>query len=67
MLCIGTLVLAAGCTSEETLIEPPSKSTLGERTFDQSPALNLNYTKPTDYEPVSIGDTLRYAEVLSWL
>lgn len=65
MLLIGTLVLAAGCASEETLIEPPSKSALGERAFKQSPALNLNQTRPVDYEPVSTGDTLRYTEALS--
>lgn len=65
LLVTGALVLAAGCASEETLIEPPSQNTLGDKNYEQSPALNLNQTKPIDYEEFSIGDTLRYAEALS--
>jgi cobalt-zinc-cadmium efflux system outer membrane protein len=65
LLVLGMLVLAAGCASEESLIEPPSESTLGEKNYEQSPALNLSQTKPIDYEEFSIGDTLRYAEALS--
>ncbi|MEX0944944.1 MAG: TolC family protein [Balneolaceae bacterium] len=64
MLCIGMLVLAAGCASEQTLIEPPSKSTLGEKTFEKSPALN----KEIKHKPkadVMISDTLTFSQALA--
>ena len=58
------LVLAAGCASEQTLIEPPSKSTLGEKTFEQSPALN-NEIKQKPKADVVISDTLTFSQALA--
>ncbi|MTI88993.1 MAG: TolC family protein [Balneolaceae bacterium] len=64
LLALGMLVLAAGCVSEETLIKPPSKSTLGEKNYDHSPALNKNMN-PQDSVNVPISDTLTFTDALS--
>ena len=63
-LVIGILVLVAGCASEEALIEPPSKSTLGEKNYELSPALNSD-TEEADGPEVIIGDTLTFPDALS--
>lgn len=65
LLVLGMLVLAAGCASEETLIEPPSQSTLGEKTFKQSPALNKNISPLDTTSKVVISDTLTFSDALS--
>ena len=64
ILVVCAFVLVAGCASEEALIEPPSESTLGEETFESSPALNLNMER-TDSVEVVIGDTLTFSDALS--
>ena len=65
VLVIGILVLAAGCASEETLIEPPSESTLGEQTYEHSPALNQNVNQTDTVSQVVITDTLTFSNALS--
>lgn len=65
LLVLGMFVLAAGCASEETLIEPPSESTLGEKTFKQSPALNKNVNMQDTLSEVTISDTLTFSDALS--
>lgn len=67
LLVTGMLVLAAGCATEESIIEPPSKSTLGERTYKQSPALNLNENrkKPDTSTSITVSDTLSFEDALS--
>lgn len=65
MLVIGMLVLATGCAIEETLIEPPSKSTLGDATVEQSPALNKNINAQDTAPEVTISDTLTFSDALS--
>lgn len=65
VLAAGVLVLAAGCASEETLIEPPSKSTLGERVYEQSPALNQNINKQSDSDSVTISERLTFSDALA--
>lgn len=65
LLALGMLLLAAGCASEETLIEPPSKSTLGEKPYEQSPALNKNVNPQDTASTIVIGDTLTFSDALS--
>ncbi|MDZ7691788.1 MAG: TolC family protein [Balneolaceae bacterium] len=65
LLVIGMLVLAAGCASEETLIEPPSESTLGEKNYERSPALNKHVSPQDTTTSVVISDTLIFADALS--
>lgn len=65
LLALGMLVLVAGCASEETLIEPPSESTLGEQTYEQSPALNKNANPNDTASTVVISDTLTFSDALS--
>lgn len=65
LLALGMLVLAAGCASEQTLIEPPSKSTLGEKNYEQSPALNKNVNPQDTATTIVIGDTLTFSDALS--
>ncbi len=65
VLVIGILVLSAGCASEETLIEPPSESTLGEQTYEHSPALNQNVNRTDTVSKVVITDTLTFSDALS--
>lgn len=65
VLALGMLVLAAGCASEETLIEPPSKSTLGEQTYEASPALNQNVNPRDTASRVAISDTVTFSDALS--
>lgn len=65
MLALGLLVLAAGCATEETLIEPPSKSTLGENVYKNSPALNKKINKQDTVSQVVISDTLIFSDALS--
>lgn len=65
LLALGMLVLAAGCASEQTLIEPPSKSTLGEKPYEASPALNKNVNPQDTASTIVIGDTLTFSDALS--
>ena len=65
VLLIGMLVLAAGCASEESLIEPPSESTLGEQIYEQSSALNKNLNRSTQTESIAISDTLIFSDALA--
>lgn len=65
LLAIGMLVLAAGCASEQTLIEPPSESTLGDKNYGQSPALNKNVEPQDTASAVTISDTLTFSDALS--
>ncbi|SMO50687.1 TolC family protein [Fodinibius sediminis] len=65
LLALGMLVLAAGCATEETLIEPPSESTLGEQTYEASPALNQNLSQQDTASRVTISDTLTFSDALS--
>jgi cobalt-zinc-cadmium efflux system outer membrane protein len=65
LLALGMLVLAAGCATEETLIEPPSESTLGDQTHETSPALNQNVNPQDTTTKVTISDTLTFSDALS--
>lgn len=65
LLALGMLVLAAGCASEQTLIEPPSESTLGDQTYEASPALNQNVNPQDTAFQVTISDTLTFSDALS--
>lgn len=65
MLALGLLVLAAGCATEETLIEPTSKGTLGEKNYEQSPALNKNINPKDIGSKIVISDTLTFSDALS--
>lgn len=65
LLAFGMLVLAAGCASEQALIEPPSKSTLGDKTHERSPALNKNVNPQDTASRVTISDTLTFSDALS--
>ncbi|SMO82494.1 TolC family protein [Fodinibius sediminis] len=65
VLVLGMLVLAAGCASEQTLIEPPSESTLGDQNYGQSPALNKNVAPQDTASTVTISDTLTFSDALS--
>ena len=65
LLALGMLVLAAGCASEETLIEPPSNSTLGEKNYEKSPALNKNVNPRDTVSKITVGDTLTFSDALS--
>jgi cobalt-zinc-cadmium efflux system outer membrane protein len=65
LLALGMLVLTAGCATEETLIEPPSQSTLGAKTYEQSPALNKNANPNDTASTVAISDTLTFSDALS--
>ncbi len=65
ILALGMLVLAAGCATEETVIEPPSESTLGGKTNETSPALNQNVNPQEAASQVTISDTLTFSDALS--
>lgn len=65
LLVLGMLLLAAGCASEQTLIKPPSKSTLGDQNYETSPALNQHYNSSDRTGPVAISDTLPFSDALS--
>jgi cobalt-zinc-cadmium efflux system outer membrane protein len=65
LLALGILVLAAGCASEETIIEPPSESTLGEKNYGQSPALNKDVNPRDTVSNITISDTLTFSDALS--
>ncbi|MCW9706270.1 TolC family protein [Fodinibius salsisoli] len=65
VLVLGMLVLAAGCASEQTLIEPPSESTLGDKNYGQSPALNKNVEPQDTAATIQISDTLTFPDALS--
>ncbi|SHF05409.1 outer membrane protein, cobalt-zinc-cadmium efflux system [Fodinibius roseus] len=65
LLALGMLVLAAGCATEETLIEPPSESTLGDQTYEASLALNQNVNPLDTASRVTISDTLTFSDALS--
>ncbi|MEL7832860.1 TolC family protein [Fodinibius sp. Rm-B-1B1-1] len=65
LLALGMLVLAAGCATEETVIEPPSESTLGDQTYETSPALNMNVNSQDTTTKVTISDTLTFSDALS--
>ncbi|NGP87971.1 TolC family protein [Fodinibius halophilus] len=65
ILVTGMLVLAAGCATEETLIEPPSESTLGDKIYKRSPALNQNVNSQDTASKVTISDTLTFSDALS--
>ncbi|PAU95819.1 transporter [Aliifodinibius salipaludis] len=65
LLALGMLVLAAGCATEETVIEPPSESTLGDQTYETSPALNQNVNPQDTVSKVTISDTLAFSDALS--
>ncbi|WP_441000448.1 TolC family protein [Fodinibius sp. SL11] len=65
ILALGMLVLAAGCATEETVIEPPSESTLGDQTYETSPALNQNVNPQDTASKVTISDTLTFSDALS--
>src|SRR5699024_1042945 len=65
LLVTAMLVLAAGCATEESIIEPPSKSTLGEKTYEQSPALNQNLNMRDTSVVTPVSDTLSFADALS--
>lgn len=65
VLALGMFVFAAGCASEETLIEPPSESTLGEQIQEKSPALNQNVNSKDTASKVLISDTLTFSDALS--
>lgn len=65
MLALGMFVLAAGCASEESFIEPPSKSTLGDHPYETSPALNQNVNPQDTVSGVTVSDTLTFSDALS--
>ncbi|SHG48310.1 outer membrane protein, cobalt-zinc-cadmium efflux system [Fodinibius roseus] len=65
LLALGMLVLAAGCATEETVIEPPSESTLGDQTYETSPALNQNVNPQDTASKITISDTLTFSDALS--
>lgn len=65
LLVTGMLVLAAGCATEESVIEPPSKSTLGEKAYEQSPALNKDLNKSSTSVVTPVSDTLSFEDALS--
>jgi len=65
LLALGMLVLTAGCATEETVIEPPSESTLGDQTHETSPALNQNVNPQDTATKVTISDTLTFSDALS--
>jgi len=65
LLALGMLVLAAGCATEETVIEAPSESTLGDQTYETSPALNQNVNPQDTATKVTISDTLTFSDALS--
>jgi cobalt-zinc-cadmium efflux system outer membrane protein len=65
VLVLGMLVLTAGCASEQTIIEPPSKSTLGEKPYKASSALNKNINPQDSARTIVISDTLTFSDALS--
>lgn len=62
---LGMLVLAVGCANEESLLEPPSNSTLGEKNYTQSPSLNNNSNPQDTVSKITISDTLTFSDALS--
>lgn len=65
ILVIGMLVLAAGCANEETVIKPPSNSTLGEKAYERTPSLNKNINPQDTASNVTVSDTLSFSDALS--
>ncbi len=65
MLLIGTLVLAAGCASERTVIQTPSQSTLIEEETSEYSSAILNRSLKSPVDSVVIDDTLTYRTALA--
>ena len=65
MLLIGTLVLAAGCASERTVLQTPSESTLIEHESEDYSSQILNRNLNSSANSITIGDTLSYRTALA--
>lgn len=65
MLLIGTLVLAAGCASERTVLQAPSESTLIEHESEDYSSQILNRNLNSSANSITIGDTLSYRTALA--
>ena len=65
MLLIGTLVLAAGCASERTVLQTPSQSTLIEKESPEYSSRILHRNSNPSVDSIAIGDTLTYRTALA--